>query len=114
MIVLSEPRVEHSEGADAIYIQFAEVAVQRTEALDDRRMLDWAADGTLLGIEFLDVSGGIDLTGISQRQQLEPLLHEFGFPIPGVAPPQPCLLDPAALVSLRERKSGFCQLGGRC
>ncbi len=81
MTVASVPYVTYSAGADALYICFGDATVSRTEELDDRRMVDRAADGRVLGIEFLDVSDGIDLTNVPDRERVEELLHVFTFPV---------------------------------
>jgi uncharacterized protein YuzE len=55
------PHVRHDTESDAIYVRLNEGTAARTRALDDLRLVDVAEDGTIIGVEFLDVSGGIDL-----------------------------------------------------
>jgi uncharacterized protein YuzE len=45
--------------ADAIYITFSDNPVASTRALDDMRVIDYAADGSPVGIELLCVSEGV-------------------------------------------------------
>ena len=45
--------------ADAIYITFSDKPVASTKALDDMRVIDYAADGSPIGIELLCVSEGV-------------------------------------------------------
>jgi len=53
--------------------------------LDDLRMLDRAADGTLVGVEFIDVSGGIDLHDLPFGPELERLIGASGYDVQIVA-----------------------------
>ena len=49
----------YDQEADAIYITFSDKTVASTKALDDMRMIDYAADGSPVGIELLCVSEGV-------------------------------------------------------
>ena len=46
---------------DALYIRFSDARVAGGRELDDRRHLDLDGDGGFIGIEFLNVSEGVDL-----------------------------------------------------
>lgn len=81
MTVASVPYITYSAGADALYIAFADETVSWTEELDHRRMVDRGSGDRVLGIEFLDVSDGIDLTGVPERERVEKLLRVFTFPV---------------------------------
>ena len=83
MTTLTTPHVSYSAGADAICIQFDDDSVAWTQEVDDRRMVDWAVDGRLLGIELLDVSDGIVLQDLPERQRVEEVLRVFTFPVVG-------------------------------
>ena len=54
--------VEFDEDADALYVALRTAEVSRTIALDDHRLVDVDENGECVGVEFIDVSGGIDLT----------------------------------------------------
>ena len=71
----------YSERADAVYVQLAEVEVARTKQLDDRRMIDLAQDGTVVGVEFLDASTGIDLTDIPSPNRIHDAVRKLNFPV---------------------------------
>ena len=61
--------VSYDATVDALYISFrrrADGDVARTARLDERRLIDYDADGRPLGAEFLDASAGIDLDGIPE------------------------------------------------
>ena len=49
----------YDQEADAIYITFSDKPVASTKALDDMRVIDYAADGSAVGIELLCVSEGV-------------------------------------------------------
>ena len=49
----------YDQEADAIYITFSDKRVASTRALDDMRVIDYAADGSPVGVELLCVSEGV-------------------------------------------------------
>jgi uncharacterized protein YuzE len=71
----------YDEQADAVYVQFARNSVARTEELSDSVAVDYDADGRAVGVEFLDVSEGIDLDQVPRRAQVTKLLEERHFKI---------------------------------
>ena len=73
------PHATYSKGADALYVYLTEGDVGRTRILDDRRIIDLAADGRVLGIEFVDASTGVDLKEIPFKDEVEQLIHDFHF-----------------------------------
>lgn len=64
--------------AGAAYVRLAEGHVARTKELDHARNMDYDATGEVLGIEFLDVSHGVDLSDLPFRPELERLFEERG------------------------------------
>ena len=68
--------VDYDQEADAIYIRIVEGDVARSVPLDDLRMIDYAADGAVLGIEFVDVSGGVDLHDVPFAEQVEQAIRD--------------------------------------
>ena len=75
------PHASYSKSADALYVYLSEGDVARTRIPDDRRIIDLAADGRVLGIEFVDASAGVDLKDIPSKQQVEGLIRDFHFHI---------------------------------
>ena len=71
----------YSQSADVVYVYLTEAEVASTRTLDDRRLIDHAADGRVVGIEFLEVSGGVDLTDVPFRTAVEALIRGHNFPI---------------------------------
>lgn len=73
--------VEYDGTANAIYIDFSEDSEARStrqERLDDRRILEWDDHGNILGVEFLDVSGGIVLDGVPRADDIRAALAALG------------------------------------
>ena len=75
------PTVRYDKEADAIYVHLHDGRAVRTQFMDDLRMIDVDTDGTVVGIEFLDVSGGIDLHEVPFRQTVETLIEPFNFKV---------------------------------
>lgn len=75
------PHATHDPDADAIYVSLCEASVARSKQLDDCRIIDLAEDGSVVGIEFLGVGGGIDLSDIPLRDKVEELIGDLGLGI---------------------------------
>jgi len=73
-------RMQHSERANLIYVQFDDRDVAYSENISRGREydrgVDYAADGTPVGVEFLNVSRGIDLTDVPRADEIARLLRE--------------------------------------
>jgi uncharacterized protein YuzE len=70
-----QPRLEIDRSADAAYVLFSAQPVQRTTRLDARRLVDYDAAGELVGIEFLALRRGVDLSGLPNREELARLFE---------------------------------------
>lgn len=73
--------LEIDPSVNAAYVTVTEKDVDRTEVLDQRRRIDYDERGTLVGIEFLDISHGAELQGLPFRPQLERLFGEHHIPV---------------------------------
>jgi uncharacterized protein YuzE len=72
------PYAEYSKKADALYVYLsAGNEVTLTRELDSSRMIDYAPSGAVHGVEFLDVSEGIDLRDIPERETIEKIVEEY-------------------------------------
>jgi uncharacterized protein YuzE len=56
---------------DAVYIRLVRKPLAYTEEIDDQRHVDYAVDGTPIGIELLYVSDGINATGLPRAEIVE-------------------------------------------
>jgi uncharacterized protein YuzE len=70
--------VRYDEEADALYVQLNDLPSARTTAVDDLRLIDYSADGRVVGVEFLQVSGGIDLSTLPFMHKIEKLIRDRG------------------------------------
>lgn len=60
--------------ADAIYIRLSDKDYAYGEDLERERRVDYAADGTPIGVELLCVSTGVDLRDLPYREEIAELL----------------------------------------
>jgi uncharacterized protein YuzE len=72
-----QPYAEYSASADAVYIYLSSGKSARTRHLDDLRMIDYDSLGSVIGVELLGVSAGIDLNGVPEGGTIERLLKEL-------------------------------------
>jgi uncharacterized protein YuzE len=63
-------KIEYDQGVDAAYVSFSAAASTRQVKLDDARIVDYAADGTVVGVEFIAPSLGIDLAGVPRAPEI--------------------------------------------
>jgi uncharacterized protein YuzE len=73
--------MEYDKKGDAIYIYLKDEPVDHTERLDDLRYVDYARDGTLVGIELLCVSEGVITNDLPKRTEVEALLEKHNIKI---------------------------------
>lgn len=75
-------QLTYDEIADAAYVYFTQAPVSSTEELASGVLVDYDKDGVAVGVEFLDVSDGIDLSEVPRRDEITSLLanHPSKFP----------------------------------
>ena len=73
--------VTHDPAADAVWIKLGPGTYSETIELDDRRRLDVTVDGEPISVELLDVSDGVDLSGLPQAQAIETQLRRLNVPL---------------------------------
>jgi len=66
----------HDKDADAIYLRISEKAYAYGEELDPERRIDYAADGSPIGVELLCVSTGVDLRDLPEQRAIAKLLTD--------------------------------------
>ncbi len=71
-------KIEYDRGVDAAYFSFSAAASARQEKLDDARIIDYDADGTVVGVEFITPSLGIDLTGVPRAAEIAREARKLG------------------------------------
>jgi uncharacterized protein YuzE len=75
--------VTYDPEADAVYVTLNHQPVDSTVSVGDgraggSRIIDYASDGGVVGIEFLFVSDGIDVRDLPFADRVEALLRESG------------------------------------
>jgi uncharacterized protein YuzE len=63
-------KIKYDTEADAVYVYLRDKPYAFGRELDDERRIDYAADNTPIGIELLDVSYKVNLTGLPSSQEL--------------------------------------------
>jgi uncharacterized protein YuzE len=71
-------KVELDRKADAAYVELSRDAIDRQVQLDAARVLDLAADGSVVGVEFLSPSRGVSLDGIPRAVEIGRALRRRG------------------------------------
>ena len=81
-VVESPMHLDYDREADALYITFREETQGQvvTHELDERRFIDRDDLGDV-GVEILDVSLGVDLTGLPRRDEIAALLNAIPHPV---------------------------------
>jgi len=69
-----EGPVLYDEEADALYVLLSDAAVDHSKSLDDLRIVDYGADGAVVGVEFINASAGIDLSEVPSQRRVEELI----------------------------------------
>ncbi len=70
---------EYDAATDRLYVHLIDAAVVRTETLDDRRSIDYAADGRIVGIAISHpFAGGISLRDIPLAPLVGSLILQTG------------------------------------
>lgn len=72
------PTAVYDEDTDILYVEFRESLVAKTIGLGWWRNIDLAADGSVLGVEFINASAGIDLDGVPQREEIAAAIERLG------------------------------------
>lgn len=72
---------QYDRDADAVYILINDLPFAYSIEIDESRFVDYAKDGTIIGIELLYVSGGVDITDLPFTSDVERMLNENGIKI---------------------------------
>jgi len=67
---------QYDSNADCAYIVINNLAHAYSKELDETRFIDYAEDGTVIGVELLYVSGGVDVSDLPYQSEMERLLEK--------------------------------------
>lgn len=80
---MTRPVVEYDEEADVLYVRLQPGAkVSRTRSLGELRLIDLSDDGAVVGVEFIDASGGVDLRDMPFASRIGDALGDSGLGLP--------------------------------
>lgn len=74
-------KLEYDKEADALYIRLRRRKHHHSREVDESRFIDYAANNTVIGIEVLYASGGIDTEGLPHRANIKETLQKEGFKV---------------------------------
>jgi uncharacterized protein YuzE len=73
------PAATYDTEADILYVRLVDgESVSRQTFLDDLRITDHSEDGSVIGVEFVGASDGVDLEDVPFAQQIEELIGGSG------------------------------------
>lgn len=78
---MKHPVVTYDEDADVLYVCLSEGEVAETRNLGDLRLIDFGDDGSVIGVEFVSASQGIDLGGVPFGPTVASAIGDSGLPI---------------------------------
>ena len=74
-------RVKSDPGADAVYIYLSDKLCVSGKDLDTERRIDYAEDGTPIGVELLCVSHGVNVDDLPQSDEIASVLEGLGIKV---------------------------------
>jgi uncharacterized protein YuzE len=76
------PMLEYDEAGDAAYIEFSDKEWDRQVRLDDGRGINYAADGTVIGVELLSPRRkGVLIDGLPYPEDIARVVRAVGFKV---------------------------------
>jgi len=76
---MTDLQVEYDADADVLYVRLVpDATVARSHSLDDTRLIDYSEDGAVVGVEFIDASGGVELQDVPFARKVEQLIGDAG------------------------------------
>jgi uncharacterized protein YuzE len=77
---VTTPLLEYDEAADAAYVTFSDDEWHHQQRLDDGRAVNYAADGTVIGVEVLSPKRkGVVLDGLPFPDDIARVMRSVGF-----------------------------------
>src|SRR5687768_17942237 len=75
----SEDMIEYHLSHDSLYVNIngSGASLATTRPIDSRREVDYAQDGSVIAVHFLQVSRGLELDGVPERERIEKALRQL-------------------------------------
>ena len=74
-------KTEYDKKHDAAYFELSALDPVRQVKLDDARIVDYAADGSVVGVEFISPSRGVNLADVPHATEIRREARRLGFPV---------------------------------
>ncbi len=79
---MNGPLLEYDESVDAAYIRFSDAEWDHQVRLDDGRGINYAADGSVIGVELLSPKRkGVVLDGLPFPDDIARVIRSVGFSV---------------------------------
>lgn len=75
------PYVTYDEDADVLYVCLNAAEVAETRNLGDLRLIDYSAEGGVVGVEFVSASHGVDMDSVPFGKTVAAAIGDSGLPI---------------------------------
>jgi len=72
---------EYDRDANAIYFRLSDKAYAYGRDLDAERRIDYAKDGTPIGVEITCVRSGVTVDGLPEGEHIAAILREMRLPV---------------------------------
>jgi len=72
---------QYDPNADCTYILINNLPHAYSKELDETRFIDYAEDGTVIGVELLYVSGGVDVSDLPYQSEIIKFLEEHNIKV---------------------------------
>ncbi len=74
-------RIEHDVQANALYVYLRDAPYAYGKSLDDARHIDYGADDQPIGVEFLNVSRGVNVDDVPEQRRIGRALEEYNIKV---------------------------------
>ena len=71
----------YDRDAQALYIRLSDQPYAYGRDLDNERRIDYAIDGTPIGVEITCAMAGVNLDDLPQREKILAILHDLNLPV---------------------------------
>jgi uncharacterized protein YuzE len=75
--MMAKPTVSYDRHVHALYVRLSDKPYDHGRDLDEDRRVDYAADGTPIGVEFLDVDQGVNLDDVPEHDAIAEALEPY-------------------------------------